>query len=148
MLLDKLYKLSPCPIYENNLMFFGGDYNEDKLCIRISGGWTGDNDRIVVLAHEVGHAICHKNKCKCFDIKHGMLCEFHANLFALTWLYKQHDTEALYVCIKHIISQSRKLNHSMGHARAAKFLLRTKLWKKCLDYVFGKQEQLVFDFGK
>jgi len=144
VLIDKLYKLSPCPIYVTNNIsalgeFTGGEWPE----IRIYNA-----DDVFILAHEIGHAFCHKNKCKCFDIKHGMLCEFHANLFALTWLYKQHDTEALYVCIKHIISQSRKLNHSMGHARAAKCLLRTKLWKKCLDYVFGKQTQLVFDWSE
>jgi Zn-dependent peptidase ImmA (M78 family) len=139
-----LEKLSPCEI-EYTFTDYGRytfDYSDENMEINLIkiDLTLKEHEKLAILAHEMGHALCDKNKCKCFsEIRKNMngvssLAEYHAHKFALKWLLDNGCKRALRYYIKTI----RKLSKPPiieAYIKAAKRIMKLKLWQKCLDFV-------------
>ena len=86
--------------------------------------------KLAVLAHEIGHAICFQNNCKCVTEKSNYIAEFHANYFALNWLKENKCKKSL----KWLINLINQQQHDYDvHGEAARKIKRTKLYRDCLE---------------
>lgn len=145
---EKLSQLSPCKIIECPLWNLVGCYGWVKIRtsqknIYISNTLE-EHQKLAVLAHELGHALCDKNNCKCSPAMKTLpytssLVEYHANKFAFKWLLDNKCKQALKYGIELIREQSLWSNHD-PHGRAARCIMKLKLWQKCLDFVNTKSK--------
>ena len=90
------------------------------------------HQRIAVLSHEVGHALCFEKDCKCFEGRDIIQREFHAHKYALKFLLKYKQKKALKWMMKDIIERS---HDNPFFEKPLKRLMKLKLWQKCLDYI-------------
>jgi len=88
-----------------------------------------EHRKIACLLHEISHAKCYEKKCRCSKSTNKLKAEIHAFTYTLKWLLKYKYRQTLKIemqCIK---------NYSTGlYYKAAKHIMRTRLWKKCLRY--------------
>jgi hypothetical protein len=145
MLLDDLIKLSPYPVYFTEEPYKAAFYYED-VYIKIEETMSYD-EKVYSLAHELGHALCHKNKCKCYA-KHSnrneMLREYHAFKYSLELLLRLKHKQSLIPCIDEIIYSF--YNYDEKYKIAAIRIMKTDLWKQCVKFVYH-QEQLLLNFN-
>lgn len=150
--LEKLTKFAPCNIIYREDVYLGG-YFWDRQVTSVDSTIEIDTKlpphiKLAVLAHETGHAHCHKKGCECYqknlreNTESNSLCEYHANLFTLKWLLGNREKKALQWVIKLIEKQSHYTNktHYNGnhHGDAARKIMKLELWQKCK--VFVEQE--------
>lgn len=84
-----------------------------------------------VMLHEIGHAIHHKQNCRCMQNRNNhTLAEYHAFKFAMGHI---EDDEELAECFVNEILKNA-LGFKGEHKIAARQLAKLKLWKKlCLN---------------
>ncbi len=105
-----------------------------KACIEVLGSLS-KYQKIATLLHEIGHAKCSKEKCKC-RLAHSAEGEIHANKYALNWLLKNKRKKMLRMEMGHIEDNSDRTDY---YGEAAKHIMESKLWQKCLKYI-GKRK--------
>ena len=66
--------------------------------------------RIVILSHEIGHALCSEKKCKCFENLDITEREIHAHKYSLRLLLKHEQKEPLKWLINDINESSVKFD--------------------------------------
>ena len=142
-MIEMLKRLSPVPIeFVDEMIDWGysGMFWDEK------GSLVGhpyieildsleEHEKIAVLAHEIGHAICKEKNCECFKVykKNPALVEIHAYKYDLNWLLKHKQKRALKYEIRQL--ELHVENRSDHYTEAAKHIMKLKLWQKCLDYV-------------
>ena len=87
--------------------------------------------KIATLLHEIGHAKCDMKKCKCISVCSAE-GEIHAYEYTLMWLLKNKQKKVLKVEMKRIKNNRDRIDY---YGKAAKAIMKLKLWQKCLDYV-------------
>lgn len=143
MMLEKLKRLSPVPIKFVNEMqcpgYTGMFWSDERSLvghpyIEICNNLE-NHQKIATLIHEIAHAICYEKNCECVKIyeKNPALTEIHAYEYELKWLLEHKQKKALRDEIKHI--ESFVEYRSDHYVDAAKHIMETKLWQKCLDYI-------------
>ena len=90
------------------------------------------SQRIAILSHEVGHALCFEKKCKCFENSDIAKREIHAHKYSLRFLLKHEQKESLKWLINDIEERSAKYDL---WEKILKHLIKSKLWQKCLNFV-------------
>lgn len=138
-ILEKLVLSSPVPIsfvsglksgkstHENSTRL-GTFYAEPVPSIEILGSLSHD-EKMAAVIHEISHAICFKNKCKCRDM--DVLGEVHAHKHTLKWLMDNKLKKALK---REMIHLYRMLERKDYYNEATKQVMKTKLWQKCADF--------------
>ena len=130
--LSELIELCPCRVKIEPGYIYDGGYHilSDTITLNSS---LNKNQRFSVLTHELQHAECQRTNCFCRKYKiGGFLREYHAyksqitrclgNIPALRWSIK-----AVQCCARNALSFG-----FIGHAKACKKLMTTKLWRKAL----------------
>ena len=84
-----------------------------------------------VLAHEIGHALCHKRHCNCFINGDKALRELHAMRFSLRFMLRYKLTAALRQEIKSL-SGKYKNDH---FRKATKLIKKEKIWRESLRFI-------------
>ena len=139
-MIEMLKQLSPVPItvmaleYPKDLgvFYWGGEIAPfSGRRIEISE-LLSQPQHIVVLSHEVGHALCLAKNCKCFNNPNIIKREIHAHKYTLRLLLKHKQKEALKWAVEDIKNRSY---YQDGFEKILKHLVKLKLWQKCLDYV-------------
>ena len=136
-MIETLKRLSPVPINFKKMNSMGLYHHINIFMsysshIEISNS-LGKYRRMSVLAHEVGHAQCDAKNCNCMINRNNhTLAEMHAFKFALNWLLKHKQKRALKVTINNINMCAGDPDH---YAKAAKHIMKLKLWQKCLNFV-------------
>lgn len=89
--------------------------------------------QIAMLYHELGHANCHKNKCKCFTPakQNRVLSEIHAHRYTLEHLLKNKYHKALEWYVYQIVRISTSQNSCLYVRQAAQTIMRNKLYETC-----------------
>lgn len=144
MNIKSLIHLSPVPIYFMETMrisdfcgtFWKGTKNDGdgKPYIEIHAKLE-DYQKIAILAHEIGHAKCYEKNCKCMKNSDHTEREIHATKFELRWLLKCKQKNSLRWEMNDIIKQVNGCTLRLYYLKAAKHIMKLKLWQKCLDYV-------------
>lgn len=144
MNIEQLIQLSPVPIkfinLVNNSSYWAGAYfkiNESvtgKAYIEILNK-LDNYQKIITLTHEIAHANCDTKGCKCMKNPDYTEREIHANKFTLSWLLKYKQKEALKQEMKSLTAQANGYSKYEHYVKAAKHIMKLKLWQKCLDYV-------------
>lgn len=101
-----------------------------KACIEVLNSLS-EHQKIATLLHEIGHAKCSKKKCKCRTTQSAE-GEIHANEYTLSWLLKNKHKKILKIAMRHIKDNSDRTDY---YGEAAKCIMDSKLWQKCLKYV-------------
>jgi len=160
--LDQLIELSPYPVIfapGEELVFdvFGfagfmvnsntvagylspGPPRTKKMYIKMNVN-ISKSAQISTLAHEIGHALCSVNNCKCQEDDHKILAEHHANMFCLKYLLKTKQAEPIKAYINLIERQASFKAFDSRFVRAkeaAKKIMKLKLWEKCKKFVEEK----------
>lgn len=137
MILETLKRLSPVPIEfvcgDRNYLgryYHEGNY-EDYPCIKIINELSND-EKLSVLAHEIGHALCFEKKCECVLTKDYIKRETHACEYQLSWLLKHKQLKSLEWSMKTLKKWLNRYDH---YVEVAQNIMKLKLWQKCLDYV-------------
>lgn len=109
MTYEKLVKLLPYPVkieyggmYSAGAFVWGDGIHHRPYCgfepyVQVNPSLS-KIERMVVLIHELGHAICHREHCKCYteyDGKNKYLPELHAYRFFLKFTLKHKMTDIL-----------------------------------------------------
>ncbi|KKN19125.1 hypothetical protein LCGC14_0948810 [marine sediment metagenome] len=143
-MLDRLIESSPVPIKFVDAVdnpYWCGIYYQGE-----TKGYTG-KARIEILAeldncqkmstvvHEIGHAQCDARDCKCMKNSDYTEREIHAYKFTLSWLLKHKQKKTLKQEIYSLRRQASGDTCSEYYTKAAKYIMKLKLWQKCLDYV-------------
>ncbi len=102
---------------------------QPKACIEVLDSLSR-HQKIAILLHEIGHAKCSKEKCKC-RYANSAEGEIHANKYALNWLLKNKRKKILRMEMGHIEDNSDRTDY---YGEAEKYIMKTKLWQKCLKY--------------
>ena len=144
MNIEELIQLSPVPVKFTNDIYnphFAGVYYEGetkgytgKARIEIADDLT-NCQKIRVLVHEIGHAICDMKNCKCMSNPDHVKREIHANKFVLSWLLKHKQKEALKQEILQLEGQANGQTCYGYYEKAAKHVMKLKLWQKCINYI-------------
>ena len=137
-ILKKLKQLSPVPVkFVHDTDVFLGRYcdrgkYEEYPCIKIIN-CLDNHEKIAVLTHEIGHALCYKKGCECTASYDDYIKrEIHAFKYSLNWLLKNEQKESLHWSIMSIKAFLNRYDH---YAKVAEHIMKLKLWQKCLDYV-------------
>lgn len=148
--IDKLTALCPCEVRYVDVdseecwtktAFHGcfiREYN-GPYWIEISNS-KSEEEQLSTLAHEVGHAMCEQENCRCMlrgsiDCNSTQLSEFHACLFQLRWLLGNQYLQALELGIDTIMRCAANYfddNYKDAHSSSAMRIMETKLWQNCL----------------
>ena len=144
--INELKRLSPVPITfvdvmrnENFCGVFchGKEFDGDgKAYIEISNGLE-HYQKIATSIHEIGHAKCYEKNCKCMRNPDHTEREIHAVKFQLRWLLKYKQKEGLKWETDSIIRQANGHASYGYYIKAAKHIMKLKLWQKCLNYLKG-----------
>lgn len=137
-MIDKLIKLSPVPVSFTDTVIPGYDamyWHEGifsgKAHIEINSNLT-EAQKIASLLHETAHAICVVKNCKCMKNPDKTEREIHAYISELRELLKHKQTEGLKDTITKLKYAAKGNNY---YAKAAKQIMKLKLWKKCLKFI-------------
>lgn len=137
-MLEILKRLSPVPIEFvcKNDSYLGRYYHEDNYedypCIKIVDEMPND-EKLSVLAHEIGHALCYEKKCECTLVgKDYIKREIHACEYQLSWLLEHEQLKSLEWSIKTLKEWLSRYDY---FAKVAQNIIKMKLWQKCLDYI-------------
>ena len=132
--IEKLVELCPCEVEFGEWWYVDyGAYDSKPFCtprVQIEKAHPLYMQE-AVLAHETGHALCDKHKCRCR--KHdGALGEFHAQKFALSTLLNHNNKLAL-IFLMDIIEMDADEGNG-PHERADRQVMKLKLWEKCKKF--------------
>ncbi|MCK5611627.1 hypothetical protein KAR91_57685 [Candidatus Pacearchaeota archaeon] len=139
--LDNIIQLSPVPVRFVNDILSGsnGFYSHNENFDFDANHHIGikddlkDYQKIAVLIHEIGHAKCDKKNCDCMKNPNHKYREIHAYMYELKWLLKHNQREGLNWIVNKLIDIA---NWEPGYyTEAAKHIMKTKLWQKCLRYI-------------
>ena len=92
-----------------------------------------DYKKIAVLIHEIAHANCDKENCDCLKNPDRIEREIHAYMYELKWLLEHKQKKGLKWVMNKLTYWAKY--DSDCYAGAAEYIIKTKLWQKCLDYV-------------
>ena len=143
MEIEQLIQLSPVPVEFvdtiDNGLFAGMYYHTKKhtgkeAYIEILNR-LDDCEKIRTLIHEIAHANCGAKNCKCMKNPDHTKREIHANRFVLSWLLKHKQKEALKEEMEQLTQQANGNTCRAYYEKAAKHIIKLKLWHKCLDYI-------------
>lgn len=154
--LNKLTAICPCEIryIESNECWtkeeFYGCYvynYESKLSTIEISNIRSKEQQLSTLAHEVGHAMCALQKCRCYRRRScngnsSQLSEYHAMLFGLRWLLGNRCSLPLELNICMIMENSSMYfngDYRDVHSSSAIRIMETKLWQRCLAACSIKQ---------
>jgi len=126
--LQELIDLCPCPIEFETSGNLGGFYHPRSRTITIAKQLS-DEEQFAVLSHEMKHAECHLTNCHCWGSE-MYLTEYHA-YYAQVLECTDH-IPALKLSMDWIRWVVKQTVSWPDHAKAAKRLVRTKLWQKAL----------------
>lgn len=139
--IDKLTALCPCEIrYINTVRNFyesRGPAGTPQIVISTHGTI---HRQVAALAHEVGHATCVANNCKCVRcIRLSTRCqsqlfEYHANIFSLTWLLSNKLMHSLYdltSCIADVANN--RTDSETYYRKSAAKVIKTRLYQNCIE---------------
>lgn len=122
----------------NNPFFVGVYYRNKeymgKARIEILDDLSTDQ-KIATLVHEIAHAICDVKNCRCMQNPDHTKREIHAVKFTLSWLLKHKQKELLQQEINQLRRQANGYSNYDYYIRAAKHIMKLKLWQKCIDYL-------------
>lgn len=138
----QLISLSPVPIKFVDIMinpnwsgvYFDNTHSSGYRHIEIRDDLT-DNQKIGVLIHEIGHAICNEKSCRCMQNPDHLKREIHASKFVLLQLLKYKQKEILKNEMECLTRQANGNSNYEYYIKAAKHVMKLKLWQKCLNYV-------------
>lgn len=145
--LSKLLSESPCNVIfgidKTSPLFLpdSGAYYSHKLNkIILHSDWDKNYEKYSVLAHEITHAICAKNRCFCDRSKY--LCEYHA--FKDQIIRCLEYPKALKYSLLWIadMARGRAQVPTISHRLACKNLTKTKLFKLAMK--LSKKTKVVF----
>lgn len=95
-----------------------------------------EEEKLLDLVHEVGHAVCDKNDCRCMrSTKYKWMREYHAAIFSLKWWLKRKDKRHLKLTIEDIKIWRTYSIHNGIYQKATKKVVKLKLWQKCLNFI-------------
>ena len=137
--IKRLIELSPCVVQFTSVMHYYGEFchpDEAENHIKVYSG-AKEYEQIAVLAHEIGHALCEEKKCKCRKSLPGdhAPTEYHAMKFGLNWLLKHRHKESLMWEVDNLEKWSVFCQCSPDHQKAARKVMKLKLWKKCKKFI-------------
>jgi len=157
--IERLVELCPCSVefdspdrepngacYWDSVQYFWGTRGP---LVEI-GSSENEAETLYSLAHETGHALCDAKKCSCgmgsYNHSDRTMSEYHAMKFAAKWLFDHKCKGGLRVAIRSIERQamfntvfdSPRLS---AHCKAARRLVKLKLWAKCVAYAKENQCQ-------
>ena len=140
--INELKRLSPVPVSFMDVMthrqfsgaYYSIKYCSGKPCIEIRKDLT-NGQKIITLIHEVGHALCDSEGCKCMSNPDHTQREIHANKFVLRRLMKYKLKKEIKVEMVQIEKQANGLTNYIYYKTAAKHIMKLKLWQKCLNYL-------------
>lgn len=101
--------------------------------------------KIGTLLHEIGHAKCDEKNCKCITSNDSAESEIHAYKYTLEQLLKYKLKKSLKQEIHHIKNQ---LERDDFYGRAAKHIMKLKLWQECLAYAKPSLLQRIIKWNK
>ena len=126
--IEQIKKLSPVKIVHQENLDSWGRYNHVDKYVEIVGT-LGNLLYKIVLLHEIGHAICDKNNCRCYGTNDRKLREYHAFKFVL--IHVKNDKRLS----KMFIDESNNLvlnDFWPDHQHAIIRLKKLKTWKRLL----------------
>lgn len=133
--IKQLIQLSPVPVefVHNTNAYLGRYYDyvcnyKEYPCIKIID-CLDNHKKIAVLAHEIGHAICHEKHCGC---KWGFEAEVHAFEYSLKWLLENKQRKSLRWSIESIKTFLNRYDH---YTQVAEHIMKSKLWQNCIFYL-------------
>lgn len=140
--LDNLIQLSPVSVKFVDDMKTGsnGFYSHDQRDFDFDAEHHIEIDdnlpnykKIAVLIHEISHAECDKENCDCMKNPNHKYREIHAYTYELKWLLEHEQKKGLNWVMNKLKSWAKY--DSDCYAEAAKHIMKTELWQKCLDYI-------------
>jgi len=103
--LKQIEKLSPVPVRYKDVDLASGYYVRDDLDelpgVVVKKSLKTDQ-KIIILLHEIGHAVCDKKRCKCqhpHKKAPSFLTEYHAMKFVLDYLVKCPDKKLITIFV-------------------------------------------------
>ena len=89
--------------------------------------------QIAMLYHELGHADCHKRKCRCFTPakQNRKLSEIHAHKYTLEHLLKDGYHKALKWYINQVVKMPTESDNCLYVRQAALTVIKSKLFEEC-----------------
>lgn len=126
MTIKEIEKLSPVKIKYAPIMDNGRFYFKAPQYIEIYSRLTGAFRKGIML-HEIGHAVCHANGCRCLKVPNKTLAEYHALRF--TMKHVQGDKELIQVFVKQVRG-FLNLPHYPHHCMAARRITKLKQWQR------------------
>lgn len=88
--------------------------------------------KLTTLLHEIAHAECFEENCKCMNTHDHISIEIHAYEYMLKWLLKNKRKEMLKTEMKTLKIDCRREDY---YGVAASHITKTELWQKCLKYI-------------
>lgn len=144
MNIKNLIHLSPVPVYFMDVMsisdfcgiFWQGKKHDGDGHAYIEISTELENyQKISTLVHEIGHAKCYEKNCKCMKNSDHAKREIHALKFQLRWLLKYKQKGGLKWEMDSLIKQANGQACRTYYVKAAKHIMKLKLWQKCLDFI-------------
>jgi len=153
--LEQLKKKSPCPVQEvdgrdvefirvdgkrtstvKQIEYYAGRYIHPSSLISQDGRIEikkkmTSPEKEGTLSHEMGHARCHKNNCKCYTKYNRVLQEIHAELYALHLLLRHGKVNALKVRFDRL----RNDWNGWPHCEAKAVIRNRRIYKRCQEFV-------------
>lgn len=143
--LSDLVRLSPVPV--NFVAEVGGILLEN--CTKYGAYWyeanstkfkteshidilnsLNNNQKIGTLLHEISHAKCSKKNCEC--VNSDVEGEIHAYTYTLKWLLEYKQKKILKSEMRLVERNAERVDY---YGEATKYMINSKLWQKCLNYV-------------
>jgi len=143
--LDKLKKISPCPVDEITMVLSAGMYFhptnnsidlDGRICINKQ---MNIFEKEGTLVHEIGHARCFNRSCKCHTKQDHVLTEVHAELFALHYLLRRGNKKAIEARFKRLHQDWDYENYYEAKA----IIKKRRIYKRCQEFV--KTYDLLFN---
>jgi hypothetical protein len=98
---------------------------------------------IGILLHEIGHHLCHKNHCSCYDLGGDeVYMEAHAIRYSLEMLMAHEFTEAL-VIIYHDVKVAATGDYGIEDRDPARLVMKDEIWELVEDALRMKGVVLV-----
>ena len=143
-----LIKLSPCKIiflsqYDKEIATHG-EYDIYTKTINILDSLEVEQ-KILSLVHEIGHAICDKNKCICLQQypKLAGLAELHAVIYSLNYCYANKHKKLLSMLVTNLVYNAGRRVKTC-HTIAIKQIVKYELFTKCIKMVNSYEQLLLF----